>query len=70
MNSNDFDILDFSKLVKRENILSYMAINSIKELHLEDLTCKTELGSFLTKITGTYRKDVQYHNDLHGADVM
>lgn len=47
-----------------------MMINSINELHLEDLTSSNELGSFLKKVTSTYQRNVQYHNDLHGADVM
>ena len=28
------------------------------------------MGSFLTKIQNTYVTEVEYHNDLHGADVM
>jgi len=31
---------------------------------------ESELSMFLTKVTKTYREDVEYHNDLHGADVM
>ena len=28
-----------------------------------------KMVNFLNQITKGYRKDVQYHNDLHGADV-
>ena len=49
-----------------------MVVHAINELHLDDIisNCKDELGSFLKKVTSTYKQDVQYHNDLHGADVM
>ena len=34
------------------------------------LVSEPRLGHFLDKILGGYSQSVQYHNDLHGADVM
>lgn len=71
MNTLDFDILDFSREVKRNQVLPYMFVNCVNQMHLEEFLQKDQLGSFLKQITTkVYRQDVQYHNDLHGADVM
>ena len=32
--------------------------------------CVKSLSLFLNKINDGYLRDVEYHNDLHGADVM
>ena len=31
---------------------------------------ETKIEVFLDKVQGTYQEQLQYHNDLHGADVM
>ena len=31
---------------------------------------KATFIKFMTKIYAGYRRDVEYHNDIHGADVM
>jgi hypothetical protein len=36
-------------------------------LHLYN---EEKFATFLNRIQKGYRKDVEYHNDLHGADVM
>ena len=45
-------------------------INAINQLELQSLINDTKLESFLKCIQNTYLEDVQYHNDLHGTDVM
>lgn len=38
--------------------------------NLEIILDSVKMDNFLTKVTSAYNKRVQYHNDLHGADVM
>ena len=47
-----------------------MMTNAIVSLDLRKMINCEKLHSFSAKIFETYRQDVQYHNDLHGADVM
>jgi hypothetical protein len=50
-----------------------MTIHCLNELHLDqglpgmDYNC---MSAFLARIYKGYRRDVEYHNDLHAADVM
>ena len=39
-------------------------------MELENLVDENKLGNFLKKVQASYNVHVQYHNDLHGADVM
>jgi len=50
--------------------LRLMTVKCLKNLELDTLCKDTELDNFLDKVTKTYKQDVEYHNDLHGADVM
>jgi len=42
----------------------------MKELDLFDIISEQKLAQFLSRVKNTYVESVQYHNDLHGADVM
>lgn len=42
----------------------------LHDAELIELIQEEEMRNFLLKITKTYRQDVEYHNDLHGSDVM
>ena len=72
MKTLDFDILDLSRDIDRNQVLPCMVVHAINELQIEDIisNCKDEMSSFLKKVNSTYMQEVQYHNDLHGADVM
>jgi len=67
-----FDIFAFSETVGRENALGLLTTHCVNSLDLfESLNIdKKVFGKFMNKITEGYRRDVEYHNDLHGADVM
>lgn len=48
------------------NAISEMGLNSKNAIMLD----MKKLGLFLNKIVDGYNRNIPYHNDLHGADVM
>ena len=68
----DFDIFEFETQVGRENTLPYLVMSLICSLPFDlnnSLYNEDKMMKFLCQIQKGYRKEVQYHNDLHGADV-
>ena len=67
-----FDIFTFSRTVKRENALQALTTHCVGSLNLFDsLSIDQKIFSkFMDQIYDGYKRDVEYHNDLHGADVM
>lgn len=69
-----FDIFKFEKeLNNRRKVLPLMTLNAMDKLNLVEgfWAFDTEkLAKFLNQVQSTYQESVQYHNDLHGADVM
>ena len=47
-----------------------MTLKCVNDLGLNEMISNKQFGSFLDKINQVYVHDVQYHNHLHGADVM
>lgn len=70
----EFNIFKFSKEIGRQHTLTYLTHHLLTQLPsqpLKNLNCNEErLVNFLNTVTRGYQKDVEYHNDLHGADVM
>ena len=76
---SDFDELSFSifefekKLNNRRKVLPLMTLNAMDNLNLIngfwDFNME-KLAKFLNQVQSTYMVSVQYHNDMHGADVM
>ena len=68
----DFDIFDFESHVGRRNTLPYLVMSLISSLPFDlnnSLYNEDKMMKFLCEIQKGYRREVQYHNDLHGADV-
>ena len=73
MSQNSFNIHRFSDKIGRKATLSVMTISCIKQLGLDQDMKRLDwhrMTTFLSKIYEGYRRDVEYHNDLHAADVM
>ena len=49
--------------------MSLLAVHLYSQHKLVPYLNEHKLTNFLDKIYKTYRRDVLYHNDLHGADV-
>jgi hypothetical protein len=47
-----------------------MTLKCVNDLGLNEMISNKQFGKFLDKVNHCYRHDVQYHNHLHGADVM
>lgn len=60
----------FAKSAKRRRVLKLMTFRALFDGDLQDTVQKAKLAKFLARVTKGYRQDVEYHNDLHGADVM
>jgi len=73
MHQNSFNIHRFTEKIGRKATLSVMTISAIKQLGLDKEMKRLDwhrMTTFLSKIYEGYRRDVEYHNDLHAADVM
>ena len=71
--SFDFNILEFAEDLGREHALPHLTINLIENLPNRQQNFgefnENRLVLFLNEIQKGYSTKVQYHNDLHGADV-
>ena len=68
----DFDIFKFSQEIGRLRTLPYAVLGMLDKsgINLKQASVDEErLVTFLNAIAYGYRREVQYHNDLHGADV-
>jgi len=45
-------------------------MDALQRIEAYELMEEDRLIKFLQTVQSTYRQDVQYHNDIHGADVM
>lgn len=65
-----FDIFKLCDMVGREQLLPVMMLTTMYNTGLKPIVNEGKVALFLDKVVTAYRQDVQYHNDLHGADVM
>ena len=65
-----FDIWQISGQITGEFTLPLMTLKCVNDLGLNEMISNKQFGSFLDKVNHTYKHCVQYHNNLHGADVM
>ena len=58
--------------IGRKNALSVMTVHIMQRFNLDKVTQinQSTLSRFLGRIYKGYRRDVQYHNDIHAADVL
>ena len=68
--TSEFNIFDFSEQAGRPHVIKLTVMKALKDLDLFGMIQNDSLVAFLRKISRTYDYKVQYHNDLHGADVM
>lgn len=68
----DFDTLKFCQELGRRSALSVITMHILKELRVDTLPQinQTKLSRFLGQIYRGYRRDVEYHNDMHAIDVL
>ena len=71
ISSIDFDTIKFCKETGRRAGLSAITIHIMTQLKLDSsLINKQKLSKFLGIIYKGYRRDVEYHNDMHAADIL
>jgi hypothetical protein len=70
--SVDFNIHRFIDQIGRKSAMSVLTFNIMRRLFLFPNTQLNEavLSSFLGQIYKGYRRIVEYHNDIHAADVL
>uniref|UniRef100_A0A7S3FVS4 Phosphodiesterase n=1 Tax=Strombidium rassoulzadegani TaxID=1082188 RepID=A0A7S3FVS4_9SPIT len=66
----EFRLFEVSDKVGRQYLLPFSVVDALQKLELNELINEDHIVKFLIVIQKTYRTDIQYHNDLHGADVM
>lgn len=65
-----FNVFKVAQCTGRDQYLSSITVYVMNKLDLQNIVVQDKLASFLDTAQATYKQDVQYHNDLHGADVM
>jgi hypothetical protein len=65
----EFNIFELQKGLGRDHTMSLVGWKIMENLNLIEIVNEEKLACFLDKIYLTYSRDIQYHNDLHGADV-
>jgi len=68
----DFNIHRFTEHIGRKSALSVLTIHILQKLQLNKNPNLNEeiLSRFLGQIFKGYRREVEYHNDIHAADVL
>jgi hypothetical protein len=69
----DFNIHAFMNTVGRKIGMQTITIKIMQQMGLQTALPQLDihkLTRFLGKIYSGYRRDVEYHNDIHGADVL
>lgn len=56
-------------MIGRESAMPLVSWSILESLDLIEIVNEEKLAIFLDNIYLSYNRDVQYHNDLHGADV-
>ena len=68
--SLDFDVFSLSNACGRDRTLQLTASKILYDSGLEVLVVGPAMMRFLERISLIYDKKIEYHNDLHGTDVM
>lgn len=69
--SHDFNIHAFTRASKRSRSMKIIASKILMDSDIKNGSYTEGLmGNFLSKISKVYDTKIEYHNDLHGADVM
>lgn len=66
-----FNIFDFAEKYGRHNALALIhmySVHTLSSAYVKSIN-QIKLRSFISDVYNGYRKDVAYHNDLHGADL-
>ena len=69
--SHDFNIHAFTRASKRSRTMKIIATKILRDSGInKGMINEVPMSNFLSKISKTYNQKIEYHNDLHGADVM
>ena len=69
--SHDFNIHAFTRASKRSKSMKMIATKILMDADFKKgFFTEVPMGHFLSKISKIYKMKIEYHNDLHGADVM
>lgn len=64
-----FNLFELNEYIDRKTLF-YVANTIFSNEDLDHLYDKTHFRNFITAITDGYNREVDYHNDLHAADVL
>lgn len=67
-----FNIHKFVNEIGRKSALSVLTVHIMRRLFIFSVPQLDEviLGAFLAQIYKGYQREVEYHNDIHAADVL
>mmetsp|Transcript_28966 Transcript_28966/g.35886 ORF Transcript_28966/g.35886 Transcript_28966/m.35886 type:complete len:185 (-) Transcript_28966:863-1417(-) len=68
----NFNTLQFCRSLGRKSALSVMTVYILQVLNIDKLQQlnQMKLSRFIGQIYKGYRRDVEYHNDMHALDVL
>jgi hypothetical protein len=64
-----FNIFNVSQHMGREMTMPLVTWKIVDNLKIMEIVNQEKFACFLDKIFHGYKREVKYHNDLHGADV-
>lgn len=64
-----WNIFTFNSSVGRDNTLPLLSVHFMLQHHLDVYINDRKFALFIGEVMKAYRRDVAYHNDLHGVDV-
>jgi hypothetical protein len=70
--SVNFNIHRFVREIGRKSALSVLTVHIMRRLHIypNPQLNESTFVAFLGEIYKGYRREVEYHNDIHAADVL
>lgn len=69
IDTTEFNIFELNEIVERKTLVVMTEEIFNRYQFLDDVN-EEKLREFVSQISIGYNRDVQYHNDLHAADVL
>jgi hypothetical protein len=69
--THEFDIFELDSLLKNKTLITMATeIFSRRDFFFKGFIDQEKFTNFIKEITNGYNRNIPYHNDLHGADVL
>ena len=70
MQDRTFNVFKACSIIGRDDFLQCSTVYCLTDLEIMPILNENQLVHFLDKVQAEYNHKVEYHNDMHGVDVM